>query len=344
MEAYLPKCLGSLIIDDRELLQKLDVIVVNDGSKDRTSEIAHEFEAKYPGVFRVIDKANGHYGSCINTALSVAMGFYVKVLDADDWFDTNPFGRYLKFLQHEVAKEKDAADLVLNDFKFVSECEEKVKSYNVASSSNFHLSALDFRNGHDVWMHAVAYQTQALRDIHYVQLTGITHTDIQWVHLPMTTVTRIAYCAEVLYMYLYLREGNTSCPDEFYRTYHVQIEILKKLIQDYNAVMGRIESEQELYLKNHLRFRARRAYNIHILERNPLLEGEALVGLDNYMKDNAGWLYEEMGERWYSGKIPFHYVRAWRKKQKVTWQMLLVLKLADFVQFVHATVKRIAKH
>ena len=62
MGAYLPKCLGSLIIEDKELLQKLDIIVVNDGSKDRTSEIANEFEAKYPGVFRVIDKANGHYG------------------------------------------------------------------------------------------------------------------------------------------------------------------------------------------------------------------------------------------------------------------------------------------
>lgn len=65
MEAYLPKCLGSLVIADEALLQKLDVIVVNDGSKDRTSEIAHGFETKYPGVFRVIDKPNGHYGSCI---------------------------------------------------------------------------------------------------------------------------------------------------------------------------------------------------------------------------------------------------------------------------------------
>ena len=68
MEAYLPKCLGSLLIDDKELLQRLDVIVVNDGSKDRTSKIAHDFEVKYLGVFRVIDKENGNYGSCINAA------------------------------------------------------------------------------------------------------------------------------------------------------------------------------------------------------------------------------------------------------------------------------------
>ena len=64
-------------------MQKLEVIVVNDGSKDRTSEIAHGFEAMHPGVFRVIDKANGHYGSCINAGLKNASGPYVKVLDVD---------------------------------------------------------------------------------------------------------------------------------------------------------------------------------------------------------------------------------------------------------------------
>ena len=51
MEAYLPKCLGSLVINAKELLQKLDIIVVNDGSKDRPSEIAHEFEKNHPSVF-----------------------------------------------------------------------------------------------------------------------------------------------------------------------------------------------------------------------------------------------------------------------------------------------------
>ena len=55
MEAYLPKCLKSLIISDERLFDKIDVVVVNDGSTDHTSEIAHGFE--YPGVFRVIDKS-----------------------------------------------------------------------------------------------------------------------------------------------------------------------------------------------------------------------------------------------------------------------------------------------
>ena len=77
MEAYLPKCLGSLVVAP-ELMETLEVLVVNDGSKDRTSEGAPGFEAKYPGMFRVIDKANGNYGSCINRGLAEATGFYVK--------------------------------------------------------------------------------------------------------------------------------------------------------------------------------------------------------------------------------------------------------------------------
>ena len=117
MEAYLPKCLGSLIIDDKELLQELDVIVVNDGSKDRTSELAHEFAANYPGVFRVIDKPNGHYGSCINAALPLVAGVFVKVLDADDWLDTEVLKSFLRtLLTSESSNEK--VDLFLTDFNY----------------------------------------------------------------------------------------------------------------------------------------------------------------------------------------------------------------------------------
>ena len=91
MEEYLPKCLGSLIIDNKELMQMLDVIVINDGSNDHTSKIAHEFETKYPNVFKVIDKQNGHYGSCINEGLRQMKGRFVRIIDADDSVDSVNF-------------------------------------------------------------------------------------------------------------------------------------------------------------------------------------------------------------------------------------------------------------
>lgn len=73
MEAYLPQCLDSLLGPDVPV-ELLDIIVVNDGSRDRTSEIAHSYANRYPDSIRVIDKANGNYGSCINAALPTARG------------------------------------------------------------------------------------------------------------------------------------------------------------------------------------------------------------------------------------------------------------------------------
>lgn len=76
MEDLLSKCLSSLIVKNH--LDMLEVLVVNDGSKDLSSEIAHQFEKENPDTFRVIDKENGNYGSCVNRGLKEAKGKYIK--------------------------------------------------------------------------------------------------------------------------------------------------------------------------------------------------------------------------------------------------------------------------
>ena len=87
MQDYLRRCLDSLLVE-QERLKKIEVLVVNDGSKDNSSAIAHEYETKYPEAFRVIDNENGNYGSCVNRGLKEAKGKYFRILDADDRFDT----------------------------------------------------------------------------------------------------------------------------------------------------------------------------------------------------------------------------------------------------------------
>ena len=114
MESYLRKCLDSLIIDDKDLFERLEVLVINDGSKDASSAIAHEYQDKYPHVIRVIDKENGHYGSCVNQGLKEASGVYFRILDADDWFDTETFTNFISLLLTLDV------DLVVTDFIFVN--------------------------------------------------------------------------------------------------------------------------------------------------------------------------------------------------------------------------------
>ena len=93
MEKYLSRCCQSLIVAP-EFMEKLEVLVINDGSKDKTSEIGHSFESKYPETFRCIDKENGNYGSCVNRGLKEAKGTYIKILDADDTFETENFAKF----------------------------------------------------------------------------------------------------------------------------------------------------------------------------------------------------------------------------------------------------------
>ncbi len=108
VEAYINKCLDSLVVDDPEMMERLEVIIVNDGTPDRSAELSREYVRRFPDTFRQIDKENGGHGSAWNVGLEEAAGKYVHYLDSDDWF-TN-LDRLLKDLS------KCDADIVFNTF------------------------------------------------------------------------------------------------------------------------------------------------------------------------------------------------------------------------------------
>ena len=94
VEKFLRETLDSLCSPD--IIEDIEVIIVNDGSKDSTVSIAREYVKKYPESFILIDKENGGYGSTINSSLSIANGKYFRILDGDDWVDTNEFSLFVK--------------------------------------------------------------------------------------------------------------------------------------------------------------------------------------------------------------------------------------------------------
>lgn len=326
MEKYLPKCLGSLIVAP-EWMEKLEVLVVNDGSKDRTSEIAHEFAAKWPRTFKVIDKENGHYGSCVNAALPVATGVYVKILDADDRFVTANIAPMLEFLEKEFTKGKYAADLVLSDYALVRDAGPIPRSYAWCGCDDFNISRLDYSSGHDVWMHAVTYRRGLFENFQYKQIEGITHTDIQWIHTPMAYVENVAYCPVTLYEYDDMREGNTSSADAFYRTFLDIISVIKRLLVEYpELVRGRTLS-QKAYIWNHLKYRVRRVYDVYVLERSSCLKAGGLEDFDSFLREKAPQFYEAVADSSFGGRFQIRYVREWRRARRTSWWLLFYLKL-----------------
>lgn len=204
MQDYLRRCLDSLIVPE-EQMKHLEVLVVNDGSKDNSSAIAHEYQDKYPDTFRVIDKENGNYGSCVNRGLKDATGKYIKILDADDWFDKMLFQDYLKQL---CLQDVDA---VLNDCYKVNKFGRKCGAFEFLGMQENKVYTLKFLYENNIFpqMHCIAYRTELLRDIDYHQTEGISYTDQEWVSKPMSNTTSIVYFRLAVYNYMVGREGQT---------------------------------------------------------------------------------------------------------------------------------------
>lgn len=206
MEKYLDKCLTSLVIEDRELMKQLEILVVIDGSKDRSSEIAHTYQVRYPQTFIVIDKENGNYGSCINRGLKEAAGKYIKVLDADDCYNSKSLQQHLELLRIVDV------DLILTSYVIVNE-KGQIKSkrtFPLYPYKEYFFDEICVNSGVvDAEMHAVTYKTENLKNIDYKQTEGISYTDQEWIFMPMTTVRTVIYQPVYLYEYLVGREGQT---------------------------------------------------------------------------------------------------------------------------------------
>lgn len=119
VESSLERTLSSLECDE-ELFRMLDIIIVDDGSTDSTAAIAEAFASKHPGNARLISKANGGYGSTVNTSMDYAQGQYFKLLDGDDTFDKSGLESLLKYLTSCAAECKgESPDLVITPFVYV---------------------------------------------------------------------------------------------------------------------------------------------------------------------------------------------------------------------------------
>ena len=113
---YMRKCVDSLLKGG----DKVEIIIVNDGSSDDTGKIADEYKAAYPDIVKVIHQPNGGHGAGINAGLKIASGKYFKVVDSDDWLDTDA---YLNLLyQAELAEEKGGVDLIVCQYYKILKC------------------------------------------------------------------------------------------------------------------------------------------------------------------------------------------------------------------------------
>lgn len=266
MEKYLPKCLGSLVIAP-ELMEKLEVLVVNDGSRDRTSRIAHGFEDMYPQVIKVIDKENGQYGSCVNCGLMVAHGTFVKILDADDSFDAMQFQDFVAALVRIEESSPGYYDLAVSMYDAVDETGELLNSNRWQWETERALTLEDLSPYFGkIYLYHLTYRTSNLRKMGYRQTEGIYYTDMEWITWPMATVKNVYYTPLVVYRYLVGRPGQSVAREVRVKHADAYATIFLNSSDTWRTVSPGLVGSQRRYLEGQLRQMASLAYGILVFD------------------------------------------------------------------------------
>lgn len=329
MEALLRNDLQSLVVE-KDLLDRIEVLVVNDGSKDRSSEIAHEFESTYPSIFKVIDKPNGNYGSCINTGLKMATGKYVKIMDADDSLLSHNFGCLIKRLS-----EIDA-DLVLSDYiKYYGEDDQVAINYDLPCDKI--LKAVDYYESpalKDIQLPAVTYRREIFRTIHYHQTEGISYTDMEWCFSPMSQVEKIYYMNLPVYRYLLNREGQTMDAQVQLRRFSNVLTSLTTMVNTYAVIEA--DDEVKSYLAGQLVRHMVYVYRFYLIS-NKKIDRTGLRQLDNLIKEKCPQAYMKSSTDAYRKKINYRYIEKWRsgENEYIPWKILIKERIFDILGTMH---------
>lgn len=239
---YMKKCIDSII----SLGDDVEILIIDDGSsKDNTLEIAKKYEKKYPTICRAIHKKNGGHGDVLNTGIKLASGLFMKVVDSDDWIDTNAGKILLKNIKIQEVKESNV-DLFITNYIYdkVGSRNKKKMSYGICMPKNKVINwdqTFIFPPGKYLLMHSLTYRVSVLRKSKIVLPKHTYYVDNIYAYKPLPYVKKFMYINVDLYHYFIGRNDQSvnekvmiSRLDQQYRVtkimlYKVKVNDVKSL-------------------------------------------------------------------------------------------------------------------
>lgn len=213
VEQYICKCIESLLIDDRELFDLLDIVIINDGTPDNSALIAKDYEKKYAKQIRVIDQENRGHGGAWNHGTELAVGKYLFYLDSDDWLNTEQLEKLVLFL-----KECDT-DMVMLDKTDYYAFENKTvirKRHDMIPDKIYDASTYDWFGYGDgslvTYAHNTVYRTSLMQKFMPLFCEHVMYDDVSLQMIPITIAKDFVYKPLNVYNYLIGRLGQSFDP------------------------------------------------------------------------------------------------------------------------------------
>lgn len=249
-EAYMEKCIESLLPGGKDV----EILIVDDGSSDRTAEIADAYAERYPGIIRAIHQPNGGHGAAVNTGLKNAAGIYFKVVDSDDWLDRDSYLRVLKRLR-TLIKLNTLPDMFLANYVYEKEGSKHKKVMRQKGFPKEKMFGWDdvghLVKGHYILMHSVIYRTQMLHDCGLQLPEHTFYVDNIYVYKPLPYVNNMYYMDVDLYRYYIGREDQSVNEQTMIRRIDQQIRVNKIMFADVNLLAVK-DKKCRRYMFNYL--------------------------------------------------------------------------------------------
>ena len=229
---YLDRCMESLLVGEEDV----EILIVDDGSTDRTAEMADAYAQKYPAIVKVIHKQNGGHGSAVNAGIAGATGLFFKVVDSDDWVKEESYYEILQALRELVASGQQI-DMLLANYVYEKQGEKrkKVVSFRHALPKNEIFTwdqVRHFNKTQYILMHSIIYRTKLLHDCGLKLPEHTFYVDNIFAFNPLPYVKKIYYIDTNFYRYYIGRADQSVNEKVMIGRVDQQIKV-NKLMVDY---------------------------------------------------------------------------------------------------------------
>lgn len=299
VEKYIDRALADFA--DEKFIDKLEVLIINDGSLDKTREIAARYEIEYPEIFRLVDKDNGGHGSTINCGIKLAQGKYFRILDGDDFFDKSALLDFLNRL--EICDD----DMVVSDYRCVTDNGEVyIDPYVLFMGVNIFKKFIDnviydidnrLEYSNVIVLSSITIKTKLLKDANIFITEMCFYVDMEYNLFAIILSKTFRFYSTPIYMYLKNHGNNSVSKENMIKNIAMQEKVLLKMIDIFRMYREKIFRE-----KKHILIGRKLSAMLGSIIRTYMLMPNTYKNiklLDTQIKSKSYEVYTLLGQDWF---------------------------------------------
>lgn len=280
-EDLLRQCLDSMNIP--ECKEDLEVLLIDDGSQDDSYEIAKQYAAKEPNVFKAYTQPNQGVGTVMSKGISIAKGRYFKEVDADDWLDSMALVSLVDYLK------KTDVDIVVNPFQIVNEETADVEEHfykNVKFRSKYNIEDIISHSGLSI--QACTIRKALFEENNFVLSKQRYYVDMQLVESAILYAKSCVVLKESLYRYRIGQAEQSVNINSYIKHRRCFFEETLLSLKRLNEAVDKNLSSEKIAVQK----RCCESYCVYLFGITSLCDDGDLVETDKMIMDNSREIYD----------------------------------------------------